>query len=183
MPAEGDKPEDPEGGILLESLIGINLAYYSNIMTLRFRQSSRGFTLIELLIVVAIIGIITAIAVPNLLNAINKGRQKRTMGDLRAVGSGLSIYQSDHRFYPVVNDGTAADLKDYLTMYIGNFSDLDGWATPIVYQSNGLEYTLISFGKNRLQDLPYTSGITHEFETDIVFVGGSFSQWPEGSQH
>ncbi|OYV98709.1 MAG: hypothetical protein B7Z68_00255, partial [Acidobacteria bacterium 21-70-11] len=47
-------------------------------------RKQKGFTLIELLIVVAIIGIIAAIAIPNLLNAINRGRQKRTMADMRS---------------------------------------------------------------------------------------------------
>ena len=47
------------------------------------RRKDKGFTLIELLIVVAIIGIIAAIAIPNLLNAIDRGKQKRTMADLR----------------------------------------------------------------------------------------------------
>ena len=47
------------------------------------KRNSKGFTLIELLIVVAIIGIIVAIAIPNLLNAIQRAKQRRSMGDIR----------------------------------------------------------------------------------------------------
>ena len=50
------------------------------------KRNNKGFTLIELLIVVAIIGIIVAIAIPNLLNAIQRAKQKRTMGDMRTAG-------------------------------------------------------------------------------------------------
>jgi prepilin-type N-terminal cleavage/methylation domain-containing protein len=48
-----------------------------------------GFTLIELLIVVAIIGVIAAIAIPNLLNAIDRSKQKRSMADMRTIGTAV----------------------------------------------------------------------------------------------
>ena len=59
-------------------------------------RKNRGFTLIELLIVVAIIGIIAAIAIPNLLNAINRGRQKRSMADIRTIGTAVEAYAVDN---------------------------------------------------------------------------------------
>ena len=67
-------------------------------------RRQKGFTLIELLIVVAIIGIIAAIAIPNLLNAINRSRQKRTMADMRTIGTGTEAYAVDWSYYPNTGD-------------------------------------------------------------------------------
>ena len=64
------------------------------------KKTQGGFTLIELLIVVAIIGIIAAIAIPNLLNAIDRGKQKRTMADIRSIGTAVEAYAVDVNFYP-----------------------------------------------------------------------------------
>ena len=57
----------------------------------------RGFTLIELLIVVTIIGVIVAIAVVNMINAIQRGKQKRSMADMKSLATGIEAYATQRR--------------------------------------------------------------------------------------
>jgi len=58
-------------------------------------RSKKGFTLIELMIVVAIIGILAAIAIPQFAQLISKSQEGQTKGNLGTVRSALSIYYGD----------------------------------------------------------------------------------------
>ena len=59
---------------------------------LRFHRKSKGFTLIELMIVVAIIGILAAIAIPRFANLIDRAREARTQGNLGSIRSAMAIF-------------------------------------------------------------------------------------------
>jgi len=89
-----------------------------------------GFTLIELLIVVAIIGIIAAIAIPNFLRAQTRTKVAKTHNDFRTLKIALESYHVDNNAYPI----------DYNAWFPeGGTNDYDTWValtTPITYLSS-----------------------------------------------
>lgn len=88
-----------------------------------------GFTLIELLIVVAIIGILAAIAVPNFINAQVRAKVAATESNQKAVGDALEMYRIDTGTYlPMYAYGGATNWNEY--------SSYNGLTTPVAYLSS-----------------------------------------------
>ena len=144
-------------------------------------KKQKGFTLIELLIVVAIIGIIAAIAIPNLLNAIDRGKQKRSMADMRSIGTAVESYAVDNNFYPKSQATVPTTMIS--PIYIRTVPANDGWNTAWEFASDaaGATYTIESWAKDATDQADSATQTTN-FNCDIVFANGQFYQWPQGTQ-
>ncbi len=96
------------------------------------RKNLRGFTLIELLIVVAIIAILAAIAIPNFLEAQVRAKVSRVHNDMRTLATAIEAYNVDHNTYPQPccwqhRNGDPFRLRAYVAL-----------STPIAYLTSGI---------------------------------------------
>jgi prepilin-type N-terminal cleavage/methylation domain-containing protein len=170
-------------------------------MISKIRNRQKGFTLIELLIVVAIIGIIAALLIPNFLDALQKAKQKRTVADMRNAGTAMFSWLTDQ--VGAAAAGAAAtqiDLGDYkgvtsdvvasvlVPQYLQSVPAKDGWKNDFHYYLETKDVlkanvmAIVSGGRDGGAPAgPYTvAGFDPtDYEQDIVWADGFFVRWPQ----
>jgi type II secretion system protein G len=133
-----------------------------------------------MLVVILVLSILAAIAVVALARALDRARQRATMGDMRTVCRAVEAYFVDNDRLPSDGGGLAAlrvVMVPYATQVLPTF---DHWGNAMVYEvdAHGVDYSVISFGKDGIDGADVATSV-FDYDADLVMYNGIFTAAPE----
>lgn len=144
-----------------------------------------------LLGLVAVVGIVAALLIPNFLDALQKAKQKRAMIELQTIGQAIELYKAEHEYAPAATDmaGLAAALGAQSPTPI---PPLDPWKHPFRYacwqesaSAKGCDHYRIAsagrdgtFEQTDLKAYEAAEFARTEYDRDIVYGDGAFVVQP-----
>jgi general secretion pathway protein G len=122
-------------------------------------HSEAGLTLVEMIVVLAIIALVAALIVPNVIGRPDQARVTVAKADLRTIAAALKVYRLDNGGYPTTEQGLGALVTRPTAPPVPTSWHEDGylpqlpkdpWAHPYVYKSPGATegFDLMSYGKD-----------------------------------
>ena len=166
-----------------------------------------GFSIIELVLVILIISLIASIMIPNLIDALHKAKQRRTMGELRLIGTAWMSWLTDNagassagaqQLYRVngFNALSYEQIYGYLHpsdtfFYMQDVPERDPWGSQLTFylNSNNLsdsQLLLCAAARDNhyetcdgSKDIPIGPFVATNFDQDIVWADGFLVRWPD----
>ena len=140
-------------------------------------SNEHGFSLIELLIVVVVVGVLASIAVPQLVDAYDRSRQRASMADLRSIAVANATYHTDAGSY-------ASTFEDLQPAFMNPVPPSDAWGNPWVYAAAGEdEYQVSSLGTDGASGpAPPSPWFDAPYEADLIVTNGAFTQVPSATR-
>lgn len=119
-------------------------------MNKEIQRRDAGFTLIEILLVVVIIGILAAVAIPNLVGSQEKASINAAKQGISVIESAISRYEIDNGKLPDSLQDLVKPSGDMGTKYIRKEEGLkDPWGTEYQYTKSGYDFTVVSAGPDK----------------------------------
>jgi type II secretion system protein G len=165
-------------------------------------DNRKGFTLIELLIVVAIIGILAALLIPNAMTALQKAKVRGTQKDISTIAVAIAGYITDKTVPPVANGAIDNTVRTALSpLYLKVLPHSDQWGTPfMIYTGANVtqygitspasdDFLVASYGRDKtIESWTYNSATpdnglysisaTTDFDKDLINFNGAFVRGP-----
>ena len=139
--------------------------------------NDRGFSLIELLIVLAVIGVLSTIAVPQLVRAYDRSRQRVSMADMRSIAAANGTYH-------VANGAFPTTFADLMPEYLNPVPPADAWNNAWAYErASDDDYTLTSYGQDGVSGPAAPDPwMGDPYDADLIVTNGAFTQAPTATQ-